>query len=623
VPKPVEGTSPYSPGLDGIRAIAVLGVIAYHLNFGWASGGLLGVGVFFVLSGYLITDLLVAEYRRRQAIQLGRFWLRRARRLLPALFAMLFVVLVWSTLFARGQLADLRSDVLPAIFFVSNWWFIFHHVSYFAKFGPPSPLGHLWSLAVEEQFYLFWPIMLLGALRWVKDKRIIFAGILLLATASALEMALLYSPVTDPTRVYDGTDTRAFALLIGAALAFAWPRGRSFPEISPGARRILEVVGSAALVGILVLYWRTSEYDPFIYRGGIALLSVLTALVILVCVHPGARLGRVLGVGPLRWTGERSYGMYLWQFPVIVLTTPLNAQPNYLRAVIQVTAIFLISGLSWRFIEDPVRHGALGRLWSRARQHDWSWLRFRPQGWAVASGLVIGVVICSLGLSGVVSASVATPAEVSILPPNHHHVGSTTTTTTTAVRVANSSTTTTTAPPGPAGQGVTIIGDSIMVDAAPYLKQMLPGVVIDAQIGQQLYQVQDQAQHLKSQGDIGDRLILELGTNGYYTVAQLEDLLHALGPMKRIVLVNLGTLVPLPWEQGVNQTIAAVGQTYPNVVVVNWHHDSTKVPRSYFYPDGIHLDPVGAQYYASLLVHALEAASPTPTTTTPGSPQSA
>jgi peptidoglycan/LPS O-acetylase OafA/YrhL len=367
MPRPVEGTSAYNPGLDGIRAVAVLGVIAYHLGFGWAAGGLLGVEVFFVLSGYLITDLLVASYRRhQQTIQLGQFWLRRARRLLPALFVMLFAVVVWATLFNHQQLPALRSDLLPSIFYVSNWWFIFHHVSYFAQFGPPSPLGHLWSLAVEEQFYLFWPIIILAALHWVKDKWVIICGILVLAAASVTEMALLYSPLVDPTRVYDGTDTRAFALMFGAALAFAWPRDRVFRPITPGARRFLECVGGISLAGIIALYGFTSEFDPFVYRGGMVLLSVLTVLVVAVCVHPGARLSQTLGVAPLRWVGERSYGIYLWQYPVIILSTRVNAAPSYLRAVLQVIVILGASALSWRFIEQPVRHGSHTPLWTRA-----------------------------------------------------------------------------------------------------------------------------------------------------------------------------------------------------------------------------------------------------------------
>jgi peptidoglycan/LPS O-acetylase OafA/YrhL len=613
LPRPVEGNRAYSPGLDGIRAIAVLGVIAYHLNFAWAKGGLLGVGVFFVLSGYLITDLLLAEYRRHQKISLGQFWLRRARRLLPALFAMLFVVVVWSTLFARSQLSDLKDDLLPAIFYVSNWWFIFHHVSYFSRYGPPAVLGHLWSLAVEEQFYLFWPIILLAALHWVKDRRIVLAGVVILAMASALEMALLYSAVTDPTRVYDGTDTRAFALLIGAALAFLWPRSRSFGRITAGGRRTLEMIGGLSLLGILALYWQTGEYDPFIYRGGMVLLSIFAAIVIAVCVHPGARFGSWLGIEPLRWVGERSYAMYLWQYPVIVLSTRLNPSPNYLKALLQVAAIFLISALSWHFVEQPVRQGALSRFWS---QRSWRQLHLRRPTWAVAGAVFAGAAICSLGLSGAVSGSSATSARVlkSILPPKHHVEPPTSTTTTGVLPPGASTTTTVPPPPPPLGQNVTAIGDSIMVDAAPYLKEMLPGIVVDAQVSEQLYQVQQQVPQLKSAGDVGNRLILELGTNGYYSVTQLDNLLSSLGPMSKIVLVN--THVPQPWEQAVNQTIATVAQSHPNVAVVDWYNESANTPQ-YFYPDGVHLNPTGAKYYATLIVQALEAPLPQVQATAP------
>ena len=234
MPEPVEGTSPYLPGLDGLRAVAVLAVIAFHLNFSWARGGLLGVGVFFVISGYLITDLLASEYHRRGGIGLRMFSIRRARRLLPALVVMLFVVLGWVTLFDRAQLPAMRSDVLPALFYYSNWWFIFQHVSYFAKFGPPTPVGHLWSLAIEEQFYLIWPFVMLAMLRWVRSRQAMIALVLAAAFGSAVEMGLLFSPYTDPTRIYDGTDSRAFALLIGAALALALPRARAFNPITAG-----------------------------------------------------------------------------------------------------------------------------------------------------------------------------------------------------------------------------------------------------------------------------------------------------------------------------------------------------------------------------------------------------
>lgn len=609
MPRPVEGTSPYNPGLDGVRGIAVLGVIAYHLGFGWASGGLLGVEVFFVLSGYLITDLLVAEYRRRRLIRLGQFWARRARRLLPALFVMLFAVVVWSTLFNRGQLPALRGDLLPGIFYVSNWWFIFHHVSYFAQFGPPSPLGHLWSLAVEEQFYLFWPIIVLAALRWVRNRRIIICGILALAVASAVEMAMLYSPLADPTRIYDGTDTRAFALLFGAALAFVWPRDRTFRPISPGARRVLELVGGASLAGILALYAGTSEYDGFIYQGGMVLLSVLTVLVIAVCIHPGAHLSKVLGVEPLRWVGERSYGIYLWQYPVIILSTRINPQPNYLRGALEVAVTLVISAASWQFIEQPIRHGALARLWARARATDLSSLtrpQLSPRAWALTGGVATGTLVCMLGLAGAVSGGGTPASELSSIVPK---APSTTTTTTQPLQPG--ATTTTTAPP--AGQGVTIIGDSIMEDVEPYLAPMLPGAYFDEAIGQQLYQVQEAVPQLKAAGDIGNRLILELGTNGGYTTTQLQSLLAALGPMEKIVLVN--TREDRSWEQPVNQVIAQVAQSQKNITLVDWYGASANQP-GWFQPDGVHLVPAGAQQMAKLIVNALNTPPPPPPTTT-------
>jgi peptidoglycan/LPS O-acetylase OafA/YrhL len=616
MPEPVEGTSSYLPGLDGLRAIAVLAVIAYHLNYSWAQGGLLGVEVFFVISGYLITDLLTAEYQRHQGIRLPQFWARRARRLLPALFVMLFVVTGWVTLFDRSQLPAMRSDLIPGIFYYSNWWFIFQHVSYFAKFGPPSPLGHLWSLAIEEQFYLVWPFIVLAGLKWIRDRRALITLTLAGAAASAIEMALLFSPGADPTRIYDGTDTRAFALLIGAALALVLPRNRTFAQVTLGARRLLDTVGGAALVGIFVMFWRTGEYDSFLYQGGMVLLSSLTALVIAVTVHPGARLGSWLGKEPLRWIGERSYGIYLWHYPVIVLTTPLGAAPNLLRATLQVAASIVLAALSWRYVEQPVRHGALGRVWERIHRLRWSWRRPRPVEWAVLGGVSVNAAICCVGLLGLVSVP---PADASahvrnILPPAHHHQ----TTTSATVPTSASSGTTTTAAPPPAGQGVTAIGDSIMVDAATDLSQLLPGIVIDAKVGQQLYQVQSTVPTLKANGDIGTRLILELGTNGPYSVTQLKTLLSSLGPMKKIVLIN--TRVPKTWQTQVNATIATVAKTYPNVTLMNWYADSAAYPQ-YFYTDGVHLNPQGAQYYASLIVQALDtplpaSSRPSPTTST-------
>jgi peptidoglycan/LPS O-acetylase OafA/YrhL len=402
MPKPVKGDQRYLPGLDGLRAVAVAAVVAYHLGYGWAQGGLLGVGVFFTLSGYLITDILVGQWAARGRIKLGDFWLRRARRLLPALFVMLAVVTLWVNLFTRSFLPGFRGNVVASVFYVSNWWFIDQHASYYARFAPPTPLDHLWSLAVEEQFYLIWPWVVLlmvwlagrllrrkrglmdgpggltasvtgpggGGPYLTRRSRMALAGVtLVLAAGSTVLMARLYQPGYDPTRVYEGTDTRACGLLIGAAVAFVWPTRR--PASSRGAERtvpavwrwLLEAAGIAGLVVIGLLVWRTTQYSDFMFRGGLVVLSVATAATVAAVVTPGSRLGRALGCRPLRWIGVRSYGIYLWHYPVIVLTTAVGAAGGPVsleRAVVLVAVTVAIAAVSWRFVEDPIRRG--GRL---------------------------------------------------------------------------------------------------------------------------------------------------------------------------------------------------------------------------------------------------------------------
>jgi peptidoglycan/LPS O-acetylase OafA/YrhL len=369
MPKPVGHSQRYMPGLDGLRAIAVLAVIAYHLNPAWAPGGLLGVGVFFTLSGYLITDLLLGQREATGRLQLGDFWLRRARRLLPALFLMLAVVVAWVTLLDRSLLPGLRGDVLAAFGYVSNWWNIVREASYFARFGPPPPLDHLWSLAVEEQFYLIWPWLLWLGLRYI-PWRYTLAGLTLAGAAlSAAAMALIYQPGVDPTRIYEGTDTRAFGLLIGAALAMVLPsRGLRAERINYGSRLLIDGAGVVGLVVIGILIWQTSEYSPFLYKGGIVLLSVATVLVLTALVHPASWLGVAVGWRPLRWLGVRSYGIYLWHYPIIVLTAPGPQQRISLSLeVLQGVATIFVAALSWQFFEEPIRRGAIGRIWARTR----------------------------------------------------------------------------------------------------------------------------------------------------------------------------------------------------------------------------------------------------------------
>ena len=410
MPKPVEGSQRYVAGLDGLRALAVLAVIAYHVNFGWAQGGLLGVGIFFTLSGYLITDLLLAQQAATGRLQLVNFWQRRARRLLPALFVMLVVVITWVALLQRAQLQALRGAVAAAVGYVSNWWLIAQNSSYFARFAPPTPLGHLWSLAVEEQFYLLWPWLILAGLYLTRRlsqqsrRRWLAAGTLVLAAASVGLMIALYHPGYDPTRVYDGTDTRAFALLIGAALAFIRPSREMPKETSRRERLLLDGAGAAGLIVLAALIWRTNQYSPFLYRGGMVLLSVATAAVVLAVVSPAGRLDRLLGWRPLQWLGVRSYGIYLWHYPIIVLTTPASGTENFFRAALQVGASIAAAALSWRLIEEPIRHGAIARWVTKLRSGAW---RASRRDWATLSLASWVLVIAISALAGAVPAASA------------------------------------------------------------------------------------------------------------------------------------------------------------------------------------------------------------------------
>jgi peptidoglycan/LPS O-acetylase OafA/YrhL len=397
VPEPVVSDRRYVAGLDGIRAVAVLAVIVYHLKVPGAGGGMLGVGVFFTLSGYLITDLLLSHWRRYGSLGLGGFWLRRARRLLPALFVMLAAISLWVALLDASQLAAVRRQVWAAAVYISNWSTIAEHGSYFARFAAPLPLDHLWSLAIEEQFYLVWPFLLLAGIWLLRTRRRMALMTLLLAALSAWWMAHLYHG-GDPTRAYEGTDTRASGLLIGAALAMVWPP-QAAAAVRPRATKVLDALGLAGLLGIIALVWGTSTFSSFLYPYGFLLLSFATAALVGAVVDPRSTLGSILGCTPLRWIGVRSYGIYLWHWPIVVLLLPAQSTFDPLWAAAAVAITFALAALSWRYVEEPIRHGALGRLWRSARAGG-AWIGARRRALGLSGAAAVALLACGLGLSG-------------------------------------------------------------------------------------------------------------------------------------------------------------------------------------------------------------------------------
>jgi len=363
---PHGGTAPqdksgYLPGLDGIRAIAVAAVVLYHLQAPFADGGLLGVSVFFTLSGFLITSLLLTEFDRSGRIALGSFWVRRARRLLPAILLLVPVVVIATFVARPDRLAAVTRDGLYALLYVANWATILRGGDYFQRFSGPGPLDHLWSLAIEEQFYLAWPIVVAGLLvagrRLARGKTVPLAVLtVLLAAASTWAMFHAYDPLAqNNTRAYEGTDTRAAALLLGALAAVLLPLHR-VSRLAARARTALDVLAAVGLLAIVTCMVVTDEYSSFLYRGGEVLLAGATILLALGASHPGTLASRVLGSRPMRWVGARSYGIYLWHMPVVAfMPEGVFAQDPVLRGTFSAALILLLAAISFHLVEDPIR----------------------------------------------------------------------------------------------------------------------------------------------------------------------------------------------------------------------------------------------------------------------------
>ncbi|WP_395692455.1 acyltransferase family protein [Nocardioides sp.] len=366
MPRPV-GTNPeqagsYVPGLDGLRALAVVAVLGYHLGVPWMSGGLLGVGMFFTLSGFLITRILVASHDRTGSFQLKRFWVHRARRLLPAVVLVLVTVLAGTALVDRAALGRRWGESWSALVYVANWHTIARGDTYFDRFAGPGPLDHLWSLSVEEQFYLLWPLLLVAMFRLRFTRAQVVATTVAGAAASFALLSLLAVPGFDHTRAYEGTDTRAGGILVGAVLALCWPQVVAAVDRSAAVRYAVQVAG---VLGLVVAGWLvagTDDYSLGLYDWGILVLSVATAAAVAAVAVPGGVLNRALGLEPLRWIGERSYGIYLWQMPIVVaIGTTAVAGSRALTSVVLVGATLVLAELSWRFVEDPIRrHGFVG-----------------------------------------------------------------------------------------------------------------------------------------------------------------------------------------------------------------------------------------------------------------------
>ncbi|MEM8619732.1 MAG: acyltransferase family protein [Actinomycetota bacterium] len=670
---------PYLPGLDGMRALAVVAVMVYHANSSWLKGGFLGVEVFFVISGYLITLLLVAEKERSDTVDMKQFWIRRARRLLPALFLMITLLTIWTALFERDALGKLRGDVVAAFFYVSNWYQIFTGAGYTAP-NDFAPLRHLWSLAVEEQFYLVWPLVMVLVLRaGSRGVTSMARWFLLAAVVITVLMAVLYQPgpirspeltpdqywtvfgreISKVDTLYLSTITRAGGLLLGAAFALVWRPVAVMRGPLRTKGRLLDGFALVGFVGIaaMCVYVGLVDIDgadPFLFRGGFFIASLLTLMMIAGVTHQHAFTSRVLRIPVLLWIGTRSYGLYLYHWPIYQLIRNIAGKPlEFHEFALAMVATAIITELSYRYVETPIRKGALGRMWTSLRDP-----RHPSRRGAVVTGAAVGTALAvfagaSLATAELKQNEVAESIEEGRAatcdvvndptcgavdePEPTGDVGATAdsagdpTSETVVVdsggdetegdgadpatvteetiaggvvvpeTTAAPSPSTTAAPP--ANISRLAVGDSVMLGAAPALQEL--GFTVDATESRAFINGLDTVLTLEQQGRLGDTVVIHLGTNGPISQSEMDRMMAALSGVPNVILVLNSLPASFDYTDDNNALIINAAASSPNTTALYWNDLVNTCPGDCLYEDEIHLRPDGQEYYAALIANAL------------------
>lgn len=605
--KKIQKKRKYIKEIDGLRALAVIMVLAYHLKMPFAKSGLLGVTVFFVISGYLITGILINEIEESGGVDLKNFWLRRIRRLLPAVLSMAVVMIFVSAVVNRVVFTKGCNDLLSAVFGYNNWWQIFRKVSYFENAGAPSPFTHCWSLAIETQFYLIYPILLI-LLSKARNRGKVFAAVTaVLALISVVLMGVLYSPDGDPSRVYYGTDTRAFSLLIGALAAIQ----KEYHIIKVKLRgKLWAVIGSISVLILIGMMMLISSYSSFLYYGGQAIVSVLAAFVVYAVTVSRSLLNIILGSSILKWIGDRSYSIYLWHYPIIVLMSG-GKRATWWIVILEVVLSVGFAELSYRFIETPVRHGIIGEYIGiinsrphnrreRHRQIQVARRSLKAMAAVLATGLALSLCIAFVPKKttlDTVAKREKKATEVTKLTNQKLKEQKAK-----AKKTAKTSKSTMTDEELLKNVQMLLIGDSITVDVTDYFYKVLPNSISDTKIGRSTLtgvKVFDEYQTQKKWD--GDGVIFALGTNGpmYDTLGRIRQKVGD----KPLFL----TTVHAPkedFESSNNEEIRKFVKEHEHTYLIDWYTASADHPE-YFDQDDTHLLPKGAEAYAQCIKDAV------------------
>jgi len=573
----------YIPAIDGLRALAVIAVMFYHLGFSWIPGGFLGVDLFFVISGYVITRMLLDSIAQSGGLDLRGFYLARLRRLLPALLFMLTTTVIAVGIWAPDTIKRLLVDTPFALTGTINWWLVANEQDYFESIGRPPLLQHTWSLAVEAQFYLVWPLILYFILKKFGKKHIPVAA-LSIAAASGIALLLVSVSIdaanaSKVSHVYFGTDTHSIGLFLGAALAVSWIPQNFRVEISRKGQNFIDGIGVIGFIGILATFLFIDASNPAMYKIAFPLAGIFGAAIIASIVHPASRFAPVLQNKVLLWIGERSYAIYLWHWVIFQVTRPTVDLAGQAWALysLRILIVFALADISLRYIELPIRRGVI-QYWIKGRKYRTKKERNRQTSLLSAATVIVVVIAAIVSVRAISIASDARTALEKSLTVDTSNVIPT------------------------EKDGLWVTGDSVILGIRSVLEENHPISLVNARIGRQAPEllevlIQDQPQALDSP------IIFNLGNNNALSREQVEQIFEAVKGQPQIIVVN--TAVPRPWRDGNNQIIREVAANYLQADVIDWNELSNGRPE-YFAPDGVHLVPAGVNAYVGAILEKLQ-----------------
>ena len=573
----------YIPAIDGLRAVAVIAVMLYHLGFSWIPGGFLGVDLFFVISGYVITRLLLDSIAQSGGLDLKGFYIARARRLLPALIFMLVSTTIAIGIWAPDTIKRLLTDMPFSLTGTMNWWLVARQQDYFESIGRPPLLQHTWSLAVEAQFYLFWPLILYFVLKKFGKKHIPLAS-LAIAAASGIALLLVSfsldaSNTSKVSHIYFGTDTHSIGLFLGAALAVSWIPQNFTKTVSKKAQDFIDGVGFVGFIGILAAFLLIDESQPTLYKIAFPLAGICGAAIVMSVVHPASRFAPVLQNPVFLWIGERSYAIYLWHWVIFQVTRPSVdlAGKEWALTSLRILIVLALADISLRYVELPIRRGVI-QYWFKG-------LKYRTKKERNQQTRTFTTVTAVV----LVIAAVVSVRAIGIANEQRQKLEESLTSTPSAVSEVVT-------------DGLWVTGDSVILGIRSNLSQSHPISLMNARIGRQAPELlevllQDKAAAADS------TVIFNLGNNNALTREQTLAIFEAVKDQPQAIVVN--TAVPRPWREGNNALISEIASQYSNVTVVDWNAISEGHPE-YFAPDGVHLVPTGVAVYVAEIIKYLD-----------------